>query len=97
MNGLLQHHRESIEYLMPAHIVRQARRAKAHRVREERKAAPLAISQRSTPPENFRDMIAEASPQVYRAPPPDGTEIDLRRAQATMELKRLTAELGAMP
>lgn len=97
MNGLLQHHRESTDYLMPAHIVKQARKAKRERERLEKRTEVLAISQRATPPANFRQMIAEASPSSTYRVHPETAEIDVRRVQAQMELKRLSGDLGKMP
>lgn len=97
MNGLLQHHRESTEYLMPAHIIQQARKAKRERLRQEKRTETLALTERTAPPPNFREMIEEATGSpAYRVHPETG-EIDLRRIQAQMEIKRLTGDLGAMP
>ena len=97
MNGLIQHRRESTEYLMPAHIVKQARKAKRERERQEKRSEHIAIATptRSAPPANFREMIAEASP-AFRVHP-ETSEIDIRRVQAQLELKRLSGELGKMP
>lgn len=97
MNGLIQHRRESTEYLMPAHIIKQARKAKRERERSEKRSEPLAIATRTAPPANFRDMIREASGTPAYAVHPETSEIDIRRVQAQMELKRLSADLGAMP
>lgn len=96
MNGLIQHRRESTEYVQPAHIIAQARRAKRERMREEQAKQPLAIMPRTTPPENFRQMIAEACPQTVQQEVADG-EQEARRAAARAELAKLTAGVGAMP
>ncbi|WIC89103.1 hypothetical protein SEA_OTTAWA_57 [Arthrobacter phage Ottawa] len=83
---------------MPAHIVKQAKKAKRERERQEKRSEHIAISQRAAPPPNFRQMIAEAS---GRAPDhmvhPDTNPIDVRRIQAQLELKRLTDGMGQMP
>ena len=97
MNGLFIHHRESTEYLVPAHIIRNARRAKRERKLEEERGKVLAITERAKVPENFRQMIAEASPSGVYTPAPEKHEIDLRRAQAQAELRNLSRDLGAMP
>lgn len=64
MNALMIHRRESTEYLQPAHIIKLAARVRRERRIEEAKVAPLAISQRTAPPPDFRAQIAAAKMRV---------------------------------
>jgi len=44
LEGVSMHRRESADYLMPAHVIANARRAKLRRERDERINAPRAIT-----------------------------------------------------
>lgn len=64
MNALMIHRRESTEYLQPAHIIKLAARVRRERRIEEAKSTPLAISQRTAPPPDFRAQIAAATTRL---------------------------------
>lgn len=99
MNGLLMHRRESAEYVQPAHIIAQAKKAKRARMREEARAQkPKAISARTPPPPNFRQMIEGASAgPLQERDLIDGGKTEEQRQAARAELARLAEGLGKVP
>ena len=98
MNGLLAHRRESTEYVQPAHIIAQARRAKRERLRVQQAAIePKAITGAIPMPSNFRQMVAEAAGMEYVHTTVEPEVEQHRRAAARAELSNITATIGAMP
>lgn len=98
MNGLLMHRRESTDYVQPAHIIAQARKAKrARQIEEAKRATPAALAApvRAAPPANFRQMIEAATGGMFKERQlTRGGKTAEQRDAARAELKRLSQDLG---